>query len=136
MKDTQFAINEADVVAEVIDGEAILINMTTGCYYSLDGSACEIWKLLQMSPANAQSLASSFSGDHEHIVTEVKTFLNSLSEENLIQPSENHSNSLNEAHERSQLSHLVLNKYTDMENLMLMDPIHDVSDEGWPTRQN
>jgi hypothetical protein len=28
----------------------------------------------------------------------------------------------------------VLEKFTDMHDLLLMDPIHEVSDAGWPHR--
>ena len=38
-------INAPDVVHEVIDGEAIMINMTTGSYYSLDGVGAAVWEI-------------------------------------------------------------------------------------------
>lgn len=30
----------------------------------------------------------------------------------------------------------VLEKYTDMQDLLLLDPIHEVDDTGWPKRKN
>ena len=38
-----FAVDRRRVVHETIDGEAILIHMETGFYYSLEGSGSEIW---------------------------------------------------------------------------------------------
>ena len=29
----------------------------------------------------------------------------------------------------------VLNKYTDMQDLLLIDPIHDVEAHGWPAKR-
>ena len=33
----RFRVNTEEVAAKVIDGEAIIINLTTGVYYSMDG---------------------------------------------------------------------------------------------------
>jgi hypothetical protein len=29
----------------------------------------------------------------------------------------------------------LLRKYTDMRDLLLLDPIHDVDEQGWPVRK-
>lgn len=44
--DSRFAINEKDVAAKVIDGEAIIINLANGMYYSLDQTGAAAWRLL------------------------------------------------------------------------------------------
>src|SRR6185295_2598096 len=41
------AANEKQVAAKVMDGEAILINLGTGIYYSLDGTGGFIWSLVE-----------------------------------------------------------------------------------------
>ena len=43
---TRFRVNDADVAAEVFHGEAIILNLATGVYYSLDQAAGLIWTLL------------------------------------------------------------------------------------------
>ena len=43
----RFRVHEQEVAAKVIDGEAIIINLTTGVYYSLDPTGSEIWSLLE-----------------------------------------------------------------------------------------
>ncbi len=40
------ATDRRKVVRETIDGEAILIHMETGVYYSLDGTGSEVWDLV------------------------------------------------------------------------------------------
>ena len=32
----------------------------------------------------------------------------------------------------SKLDKLTINKYSDMQDMLLLDPIHDVDDKGWP----
>jgi|SRR5689334_15637454 hypothetical protein len=39
--------NAQEVAGEVIDGEAIIINLATGIYYSMDGVGAEIWALIE-----------------------------------------------------------------------------------------
>jgi hypothetical protein len=43
----RFRVHEQEVAAKVIDGEAIIINLTTGVYYSLDPTGSEVWSLLE-----------------------------------------------------------------------------------------
>lgn len=43
----RFRVHDQEVAAKVIDGEAIIINLTTGVYYSLDPTGSEIWSLLE-----------------------------------------------------------------------------------------
>lgn len=35
---------------------------------------------------------------------------------------------------RAPYARLALTKYTDMQELLLLDPVHEVDDEGWPSR--
>lgn len=41
------AVNEEQVAAKVMDGEAILINLGTGAYYSIGATGGFIWSLLE-----------------------------------------------------------------------------------------
>jgi Coenzyme PQQ synthesis protein D (PqqD) len=45
------AANEQQVAAKVMDGEAILINLSTGIYYSLGTTGGFIWSLVEKRPA-------------------------------------------------------------------------------------
>ncbi len=42
----RYAVNSEVAVAKVIDGEAIVINVVTGRYYSLEGPSATAWQLL------------------------------------------------------------------------------------------
>ncbi len=45
--DTHLAPNVAEVAAKVMDGEAILINLANGMYYSMDGAGGFLWTLIE-----------------------------------------------------------------------------------------
>jgi len=48
--------NEKDIAVKVLDGEAIMINLTNGTYYSLDKMGTEIWELIVRGEPLAQVL--------------------------------------------------------------------------------
>lgn len=36
-----------DVVSEVLDGQAVVLNLRTGCYHMLNASGTRLWELLE-----------------------------------------------------------------------------------------
>ena len=137
-----FQINQDDVVHELIDGEAILINMKTGSYYSLDQSGAVAWEQLQQGPASSDSIATVFSslfaGDRTEMQETVESLLEKMLSEGLVHPTEASGRTPDVAprQDRPPFIPPVLQIYTDLEALLLLDPIHDVSGEGWPIQNN
>jgi hypothetical protein len=141
MPNQRFKVNPAKVVHETIEGEAILIHLDNGFYYSLDGSGAEIWGLLASSRSSAEigdALDAHYSSDPGAITAEARRLADELLEENLLEPTD-------EAPEivpngdgigtRRAFSAPVLKKYEDMQDFLLVDPIHETSDAGWPDTQ-
>ncbi len=132
-----FAINRANVVDEVIEGEAIIINMETGRYYSLEGSGGLIWELLQNGPCSVPALVEvlqpAYQASSAQIETAVQTLLIEMKDEGLLIPAEEEVKLTPvSTKDRMPFPAPVLSKYTDLEALLLIDPIHDVSSDGWP----
>ena len=122
----RYEVNKPDVVDESVDGEVLIVHLGTGSYYSSRGAGDVAWQLLAHG-ATAGEAATAMGRDAN---AEVELFLNRLLEEELIR-------------ERSQpfaglptvtavAGPLELEKYTDMQELLLLDPIHDVEEAGWP----
>ncbi len=62
----RICVNEREVAAKVIDGEAIIINLTKGTYYSLEGVGGAAWSMLAAGHSldeAAQTLAKHYSVD-------------------------------------------------------------------------
>lgn len=133
-----YSINTADVVHEVIEGEAILINMKTGVYYSLDGVGGHAWEALQSGPGSAASLAESlaalFDAPLDELEKELARLLAEMQAEGLLRVGEGTAQAapLAASGEKKPFANPQLVKYTDLEALLLLDPIHDVSEDGWP----
>jgi len=139
-----FRINSPKIVYEIIDGEAVIINMDLGHYYSADQVGAVIWERIGRIASLGdlvEAVARCYSGSREQIEGTVSQFLAELQRENLIittTPPEKlatESESIGESQGTSgkpAFIQPILNKYTDMEYLLLLDPIHEVDESGWP----
>src|SRR4051794_9749502 len=87
--ETRFRLNAPNVIAETIEGEAILVDLRTGNYYSIQGSGSQIWEALaQGVPVDrvAEEIATAFSLDRETARTAVSSLSQELEREGLIVP--------------------------------------------------
>ena len=118
---TTLNIPTSRVISEVLDGEAIIIDSMSGAYFTLDVDGTVIWEKLQ-SGANSVDALCTATGLAADRVSDVVTELISagLLEGGPVSPP------------ATGQSPTVLTKYTDMEELLLLDPIHDVDSAGWP----
>ena len=130
------------VTHETIDGEAVIINLDSGNYYSLVEAGSLIWALVDRGASASEVhelLQQSYQGDATDIDRGVQDLLVQLQQESLIVPVDGaaafHATQLNQptnGHEKPSFNPPSLNKYSDMQELLLLDPIHDVDDAGWP----
>ena len=134
-----FHIDTANIMHEVIDGEAVVVNLENGAYYSLDGVGADLWVQLadgSSLEALVEGVAATYAGERERIAAGVAAFVRRLQEEHLITASPGTDESRREiavtAAPVRVYSDPILQKYTDMEQLLLADPIHEVEQSGWP----
>ncbi len=127
MDDQQFEINEPAVVADEIDGMAVIINLETGAYYSGSGCSASAWAAL-VAGAPTTELATALSVPHPVVAA----FAAHLLGEGLVRPRSGATQpwSVAPAH-----GPLTLDRFDDLEDLLLLDPVHDVTEQGWPHRE-
>jgi hypothetical protein len=85
----RFRVHEQEVAAKVIDGEAIIINLTTGVYYSLDPTGSEVWSLLEARhdvDAIVGYVCGRFDVPERACRSDVEQLVEQLLEEKLIVP--------------------------------------------------
>lgn len=135
----RYRINGPTVVAEVIDGEAVIMHLKSGYYYSAVGAGCFVWEEIAAgkTPETATAaLRARYDVDGDDVQSHVAAFLAQLTEHDLIVPQRNGPPSEPVAEvdssEKLPYSPPVLDVFTDMEDLLLLDPIHDVGEAGWP----
>lgn len=122
------------VVHQTVDGEAILIHMENGSYFSLQAAASAAWSVLSEG-CTATELAARLREvctgcPADGFEEQVEEFIEELRNENLI--IEGAGTGETTALSQVPYAPLTFQKFTDMQDLLLADPIHEVSDAGWP----
>jgi hypothetical protein len=138
----RFRINTPAIVHETIEEEVVIINLENGNYYSLDGMGAKIWGSVGRGASVGEivgELDNQYHANRAQIGTDVERFLAELWQDALIVSDEIETSRIDHApktqmdEEKLDFEAPVLNRYTDMQDLLLLDPIHDVDEAGWPT---
>lgn len=83
--------NDDEIVAKVIDGEAIIINLASGVYYSMANAGGLIWERIvagQSLEAVATALADTYEVASDVAQADVLSIANQLLEEHLVHVAE------------------------------------------------
>jgi hypothetical protein len=137
-RDDVIAANLPVTASENFAGETVVIHFERGTYFSLRGSAGTIWSLLQ-APTSIASVVAALDGqtrlsskDIEALLT---AFVAKLAEHDLITNSTGLAAPpvISAEAVASLVEHPDLEIYTDLSELITMDPVHE-SDllTGWP----
>lgn len=135
--------NSPAVASEVIDGEAVIMHLKSGKYFSAAASGGFIWACIErQQPVDhiAELFVQQYAATREQAKTAVDSFINDLLTEDLIRevsdkqpPALLSLEDLGGTESRKVFMNPALNVYSDMQDLLLLDPIHDVDEVGWPT---
>ena len=138
------AINAEIATAKVIDGEAIVINVVTGRYYSLEGSGALAWSWLAAGATVAEAaaaLAERFGVDVARARDDLAPVADELVAEELLLRGDAVAAGPDPALAESEGLRAVggpyaapkVVRFTDMEDLLAFDPPLPATDAGlWP----
>ena len=135
---SSFGIASGNVHSQKFEDEVVVLDTKSGLYFSLQGSAAVIWSLVEARASREAiltSLAEQYDGKPERIVAAVDYCLTEFTAKGLIR--ETPSNGGAQSFPTSSFVKLafaepLIDEFNDMQGLLLLDPIHDVSEEGWP----
>lgn len=133
-------LNGPGVVCDVVGDEVVFVNLESGAYYSTEGAGAAIWRLLaegRTIDGAIRGIGARYAGDAAEIERDVRAFVDRLVSESLVRigsgaapaaapPDEDPSA------DRPRFPGIVFQKYVDLEELLLLDPIHEATDAGWP----
>lgn len=138
----RYKVRDPEVVHETIDGETVIVNLTSGNYYSLQGVGADIWALLcagVAAGAIVESIERRYSGDPAEIEAGVGELIRQLVAEELVTadgeaPIDAVATEIAAAADgdRPPFAAPTLETHQDMQELLLLDPIHEVDQTGWP----
>ena len=136
-----YRIVQPKVVYEVLNTEVIAIDFDTGTYYALLHVAKLVWLLIeQQTPLNqiVQILSDYYKRESNAVLVDVQLFISQVLESGLIESVDK------SAHSQGPIPQIdshgwgyeppKLVSYMDIQDLLLLDPIHEVVESGWPNK--
>lgn len=132
-----FRLNEPMVASQEIEGEAILIHFDTGCYYSVNATGVCLLSLVRAGiPAGelGRELAARFETGPDEGARAAGTFVAEMLREGLLvagAPAEPGAIP-GVSGIRAAFVEPALQRFDDLQDLIMLDPIHDVDQTGWP----
>jgi hypothetical protein len=138
----RYAIYDQNIISDVFGEEAVLVNLESGIYYSLRGSSSHIWIRLinQYSPIEILAdLIQVYKVAESDLAADIHLFVARLLELRIIKTS-----TVTERRTIDPVSECVSAEYappvvevfSDMQEILLLDPVHDVDKAGWPITKN
>jgi hypothetical protein len=124
----RYKLNGDEIAAETIAGEAVILNLSSGVYYSLDGAGGLVWSLLERghSPAEAATrVAERFGVEEGDALADIESLLSEVLAEGLLvedgasEPRELLDDELPPAGDYAKPG---LQAYTDMGDMLALDP--------------
>ena len=132
-------IRSADLAHETIEGETIVIDLRAQAYYRLEGAAAVAWQALAKG-SDAATLSALlqrlYPTDAAAIAEAVPRYLGDLIERGLVEsaPRQGLDADSAEFHAAGRFAGMALHSFTDLEEILWVDPVHDVDEAtGWPT---
>ena len=128
--------NTPDVVFENFGDEIILLHLQSGSYYTLNPTAMYYWECVSQGVAPADA-AERLQADYPDspAAADLEVLLSEFLAENLLRPSATR-RAIGEITIATVLPPKYLGpemtRYNDLTEMLLLDPVHDVGEAGWP----
>lgn len=137
---TRLCPKDDEIAAEILDGEAIIINLATGSYYAMNGAGSVAWQGIEQH-ASVEELAARVAGAFEVTAERARADLLALAQrlldEGVVRVSDA-AQALEAAappKERVPYETPELSAYSDMRNLLALDPPMPAFDALGPGRR-
>jgi hypothetical protein len=143
----RFRVRTPTVMWDEIGGEIVAINLGTGHYFSLRDTAHDAFRAFAHGASLPQvvDLVADGVADPAVISADLEAFVEELVTAELVEPRApddpppDGAPWLEGTDDRGAAARAYapprLETYTDLEDLMLLDPVHDVDGTGWPSAQ-
>jgi hypothetical protein len=135
-----YRVNSPHVISETVGGETIIVNLASGHYFSLQGTAVEVWQALERgetAEAMVLALEQRYEAGNGEIDAAVRKLLEDFVAAELVVADGNGSGSVTvppaqDVGEREPFVAPSFTTFTDMQDIILLDPVHEVDTRGWP----
>lgn len=140
MSETGYSFNSEGFAYEEFSDEVVILDVIEGAYFSLGGSVPLIWPSLiagHVPKDIGRALANVCEASEETIAQSLQDLVEQLVEERILvtETANGSAPSLQANGAAAKFKPFSFEKHVDMQDLLTLDPIHDVDREsGWPKR--
>ena len=132
---TNYVLNEPKMFADITDGIAIVINSETGIYYGFNAFGTAVLQALMQGVSEEDVLAAlkGLTGAPADMEARFQTFMNELkTKELIVEGAGSGVANIDVSVAATDNFELSVKEYSDAQELLLADPIHEVKEEtGW-----
>lgn len=125
-----------------MEEETIIVNLASGHYFSLQGANVTVWECLERGHDEAETVRyveSLYEVGNADVAASVSALVEQLRAEELIvpvedgaMPAEPFASIGGPDGSPRPFAMPALSKFTDMQDIILLDPVHEVDARGWP----
>ena len=129
-----YCLNTPKVIQETFEDEVVVIHFDHGHYFSIRAIGADIWRMLIAGNRIADidvAISARFADAEPEVAAH---FLHTLLTHNLVRVSDQTAAAVVDSglFVSTLYATPVLEEYSDMSELLLLDPIHEVDPQGWP----
>lgn len=137
---TKVKLNSTSISCERLDGEMVIISFETGKYFNANGPAADVLFMIENNVDQSlwQEILSNHFKDFQIEISKIDEFLSKLILERIVVETDTSNYevvNLPEDYERLEWGLPTLLVFDDLADLLLIDPIHDTSLDGWPIKK-
>jgi hypothetical protein len=124
----------------MFEDEVVIVDLDTGRYFCVQEAGADAWRLMLAGHSVAEmatSLATRYDASEDALADAIARLCEELVREQLVasttdRPAAPDAGALGAIDPRRRFTPPALQVYTDMQDLLLLDPIHEVDAAGWP----
>lgn len=140
----RFSVPGQRVAADVVDDEVVIVDLETGSYYTTEGAGCDAWRLLAagIEVAETVEILGRRYADGAEIPDYVAALVDVFTGKGLLEPTDDTAPAevdlgpvgglLAPVSDPAPFAAAEVVSFDDMQSLLLLDPVHEVDDRGWP----
>lgn len=135
-QDARYSLRQPEVTLETFEGESIVIDFASGCYYSLSVSASEMLTLLASGATPSEVAARLGARHHEpsaRLAADLDGLVGRLLAERILVVREGAAPALETPLPPPAAAYQppCLERFEDMREMLLLDPIHELDQATW-----
>jgi hypothetical protein len=137
---SRFAINSSEVTGQVIDGEAIIMNLATGMFYSTDKVGASVWTWIEQGLSVAEiseRITAQYDVSDDKARSDLETLISQLVGESLVEVRNEPDGAVSSGYSaplgatRAPYFSPELHRYSDMTDMLALDPPMPVLGAPW-----